>query len=176
MTRHAPLLCTAQQLHRAQHEPALQNTHHATQHNSTKHTACCTRPRRSIRPAHPRQTSCAIGACAKSSPVYCETFLGGPVHCEKFWLRSHVLCRLRKRSHVMLNFLSDLVYMGSGVCTCCKEGTFRHHRGHSGVFCLTQTSRSRRQHAEPRHVIRGNLGKDGVARFGERPPRRTHAA
>ena len=46
--------------------PGTASTHHATTHSSTKHTACLTRLRRSIRPARPSRTSCAVAACAKS--------------------------------------------------------------------------------------------------------------
>ena len=46
--------------------PCTAQTHHATTHSSTKHTACCTRPRLYIRPVRPSRTSCAVAACAKS--------------------------------------------------------------------------------------------------------------
>ena len=61
-----PTPCTAQPPQHAQRDPAMHNTHHATKHSSTKHTACLTRLRRSIRPARPSRTSCAVAACAKS--------------------------------------------------------------------------------------------------------------
>ena len=61
-----PAPCTARPQHRTQHDPALHNTHYATKHNNTQHTACCTQSRVSHQPPHSRQTPGTDAACAKS--------------------------------------------------------------------------------------------------------------
>ena len=61
-----PAPCTARPPQHAQHDPAKHNTHCATKHSSTQHTACCTKSKLSHRPPHSRQTPGTDAACAKS--------------------------------------------------------------------------------------------------------------
>ena len=57
---------TARPQYHAQHDPALQNTQHATKHSTKQHTAHYTRLCRPNQPARHHRTSGTVATCAKS--------------------------------------------------------------------------------------------------------------